>query len=190
MVIGGVVDFAGPSEVVTDEQVEVAVVIHIEPGGGGAPVLGVAADAGIGGDIEEAAVAEVFEEVVGAGGGDEDVGESVVIVVPGGDAHAVAGEVEAGVGSGVGEVALAVVEVEVVGGCGCGRVGLPGPEVSIDEEEVLQAIVVVIEGGNAAAHGFGQEFIAVGAVGVGEGDAGWGGDLGEGGSGDSVEGLG
>ena len=47
-------------------------------------------------------------------------------------------------------------------------------------------VVVVIEEGDAAAHGFGQELVSFGAVEVGEGDAGRGSDVGKGdlGSGD------
>ncbi len=86
-------------------------------------------------------------------------------------------------------MALAIVMVEAVGWVGGGVVGVPWPEVAIDEEEVWQAIVVVIEGGYAAAHGFREEFVAVGAVGVGEGDAGGIGDLGERGSWDGINGL-
>ncbi len=94
LVIGGVIYFAGPAEVVAHEEVEVAVVVHIEPGGGGAPVVGVAGYSGAGGDVGEPAIAEVLQEVIGAGGGDEHICEAVVVVIAGGDAHAVAGEVE------------------------------------------------------------------------------------------------
>ena len=52
-----------------------------------------------------------------------------------------------------------------------------GQSRGIDEEQVLVAVVVVIEEGDAAAHGFGQQLFAIGAVVVNEGDASFLGDV-------------
>jgi hypothetical protein len=63
--------------------------------------------------------------------------------------------------------AIAVVAVKLVGGGGAGG-GVPRPEAAVDEEQIREAVVVEIEKRDAAAHGFGQEFVAVSAVGMDE----------------------
>src|SRR6185295_6579286 len=47
----------------------------------------------------------------------------------------------------------------------------------VDEKNVLVSVVVVIEKRRAAAHRFGKQFVAVGAVVVFESDSGFGGDV-------------
>jgi hypothetical protein len=119
------------------------------------------------------------EEAVFAHGGEEHVGQSVVVVIADGDAHAVEAHVQAGAGGHVGEAAGAVIAVEGGGrGCLAGR-GAVGPVGGVDEEEVGVAVGVEVKEGHAATHRFGQEFVAVRAVVVDEGDAGGGGDVGE-----------
>ena len=64
------------------------------------------------------------------------------------------------------------------------RPGWPGQRGSVDEEDVLPAVVVVVDEGDAGAEGFREKFFAEGAVVVDEVDAGFLGDVGE------VDGLG
>jgi len=45
------------------------------------------------------------------------------------------------------------------------------PITGIHKEQVLEPVVVIIQKGNPAPHGFGKEFVAIGAVDVDEGDA-------------------
>ena len=73
-----------------DEEIEAAVVIEVEPDRAGGPVAfeDFGAEAGLLADIGEGAVAVVVVEDRTAVGGDEEVGEAVVVVVAGGHAHA------------------------------------------------------------------------------------------------------
>ena len=83
-----------PHAVVGDEQVEVAVLVVVEEGGGHRPqrpVVGVALrEAGAPGHVLERAVAAVAVEQVLAQAGDEEVGVPVVVVVARGRAELVA----------------------------------------------------------------------------------------------------
>ena len=69
-------------------EVELAVAIVIEPAGGHGPLA--ARDAGLGGDVLEAAVAEIVVEDVAVDAGDEEVGVAVVVVVGRRGAHGIA----------------------------------------------------------------------------------------------------
>ena len=60
-----------------------------------------------------------------------------------------------------------------------GLASWPGQGVGVDEEEVLVAVAVVVEEGDARAHRLGQELLARRAVGVDERDAGLLGDVDE-----------
>ena len=56
---------------------------------------------------------------------------------------------------------------------------MPRPVGGVDEEQILVPVVVKIEEGHAAAHGFGQQLLAVSAGIVGEVNARCGCDVGE-----------
>jgi len=58
--------------------------------------------------------------------------------------------------------------------------GVAGPVLAIDEQDVGKAVVVVIDEGAAGAHGFREPFFSEGSVVVREVDAGLGGDVAEG----------
>ncbi len=79
-----------PLQIVDDDEVEQAVVVDVDPGGGDGPeraVLGVGlVEAGFGGDVGESSVAVVVIERVAVDAGDEDVFVAVVVVVADGDA--------------------------------------------------------------------------------------------------------
>src|SRR5262249_25290225 len=94
-VVGG-----GPLGVVDDPEIEEAVAVVVEPARGDGPEA--AFDAGLFGDVFEAAIAEISVERVAVDAGDEEVGATVVVVVGGRDAHGVAGSGHAG---GLGDVA-------------------------------------------------------------------------------------
>src|SRR6185369_2968772 len=76
-----------PVDVVADEEIELAVVVIVEPGGARGKTW--IADAGGFGYVEKLAAAEVVEEMVWADAGDVDVGVAVVVVVSRGDADAI-----------------------------------------------------------------------------------------------------
>ena len=114
--------------------------------------------------------------MVAVEGGDVDVVVAVVVVVADGAAHAVHLDVEAGLTRYVGKSSVVVVVVER--GVGLAR-AVAGPVHGIDEENVLPAVVVVVDEADAAAHGFRQIFLAEGAAVVLEMNSGLRGDVGE-----------
>ncbi len=164
----GQVEGASPAHVAAHEQVEIAVVVGVEPGGARAPVVGAAGHAGAGGDVVKTA-ADVLEQGVPPDGGDVEVGPAVVVEVAGGHAHAVALHRQAQGGRGLGEVSSAIVgEDHERGGRAAGpcRGGgsCPRPGAPVHEHEVEVAVIVQVDQGAAAAGGFGQQLLAVGAV--------------------------
>ena len=110
---------------------------------------------------------------------DEDVIQSVVVVISDRRTHSVETHVESGTYSGVSEMAFAVVVIQSGGGWifTCGHV--PGPVGGIDEQQIGRAVVVEVEKSHPPAHGLRQEFVAISAVVVEEADAGFPGDVSE-----------
>ena len=132
------------------------------------------------GHVLERALAGVAKQAVATECGDEQVDESVVVVVGGRGAHPVRLERQPRGLRDVGECAAAAVAIQRRQAAGRRPAG---PRASVDEEEVLQAVVVDVEDDDAGAHGFGQVLLAEGAAVVTERDAGLRGDVGEGDSG-------
>src|SRR5207248_1781290 len=77
-------------------QIELTVVVVINPRGAGAPVVGGARDTGWSGYVLEFSGADVSEQMIAAHRCDKHVAQSIVVVVADGDAHAVKTDVEAG----------------------------------------------------------------------------------------------
>src|ERR1700730_2368908 len=107
--------------------------------------------------------------MVGAHRREVEVVEAIVVVVGNRAAEAIGFDGEPGLLSDVGEGAVVIVVVERGERLGAG--GMAGPVHGIDEEDVLPAVIVVIEKTNAAAHGFGKIFFTEGAGVVLEMDA-------------------
>ena len=170
------VDLGRPGDVVADEEVEIAVVVDVEERRAGQPAVG---PLGVGrvGDVVEVPLAVVAEEIAAADRRHVEIGVAVVVVVADGHALAVERLVEPGLLGDVLEVSLAVVAVEGLGGRRLDLVA--GPVRRVDEEQVLVAVAVVVEEGDARAHGLGQELLAKRAVVVDERDAGVLGDVDE-----------
>src|SRR2546422_3934375 len=84
-------------------------------------------------------------------GADVDIHEPVVIVVSDGAAHAVHLHCQSGFAGDIGKGAVLVVAIQ-------SRIGwfafMPGPIHAVDEQDVLPAVVVVIEEGAARSNGF------------------------------------
>src|SRR5207247_6318725 len=99
-------------DIVGDDEVEPAVAVVIEEAGRRGP-QGVFDSGGLG-DVDEGAVAVVAEEADAAVFGNENVGETVVVDVGDGDAHAVTADVEAGAGADVFEAAVGFLVVQPV----------------------------------------------------------------------------
>src|SRR5207253_7326516 len=142
------------------------------------------AHAGARGHFPEFSLPVVVKEVIAAHRRDEHVVQAVVVVIADGQTHAVETHVQAGTGGDIAEAVLAVVMIKGVGGGFPSGGKVPGPVGGVDEEQVGSAVVVEVEEGHAAAHGFGQQFVSVSAVVVDESDARLSGDVGEPGDGD------
>ena len=95
--------FGRPLHVVTDEQVEQSVAVVVKPNGGCAESFAFA-EAGGNGYVDESALAGVPKKAILTDASDQDVRESIVVVVSDGDAHAVEFDVEAGARRHIGEM--------------------------------------------------------------------------------------
>ena len=164
-----------PDDVVRDEQVQPAIVVVIQPAGRYRPHAAElrvgSGDAGLRGDVGEAAVAEVAVEGVALHAGDEDIGVAVVVEVADGDGRGIAFAGEARLGGDVGERHVAVIAKQAVieFGAGLAEAGNGG---AIGEEDVGAAVVVVVENGDAAGREFDLVELARGAVAQFESQAG------------------
>ena len=112
------------------------------------------------GDVGERAVAVVAVEDVLAPVGDEEIVEAVVVVVADGDRRRPAGARQAGLRGHVGERAVAIVLVQAVGRAG----GRAFEARAAEDEDIQPAVVVVVEEGDAAADGFEDVGLGVGAA--------------------------
>jgi hypothetical protein len=82
--------------------------------------------------------------------GDEEVLETVVVVIADANAVRPAWIGDAGFGGDIGEGAVAVVAVEAIAGTGRSAI----EATPTDNEDIHPSVIVVIEEGAAAAHGF------------------------------------
>ena len=152
----------GPLQIVHDEQIEQAVVVHVDPDGGNRPQRAILrivplVEASFLRHIGEGAVAIVVIERVAVNAGDKDIRMSIVVVIPDGDANIESCSLQPGLLCYVREHAVAVVAEEAVGvlrrgfleRCDIGAVG---------EEDIGTAIAVVVEDRDAASHGFRDVF--------------------------------
>src|SRR5260221_188858 len=169
--------FGRPVDVIENDEIEIAVVVVIEPGGAGGPAAFVG-DTSFCGDIGEGTVAVVVIKDGAVVAGDVEVGKAVVIVIGDGDSLAVViFRGDAGLIGDIGECSVTVVVIErgterVIGLVKIGGAGL-------DEIEVHEAVLIVVESGDAGAHGFKIElFFGLGGV-LEKGDAGLFANVGE-----------
>ena len=100
-----------PLHVVADEQIEQAIAIVIEPQRGCAQAAA-AAQPGLVRDVDERAFAGVLKEPVLPDAGDQNIGETVVVVIRHGHAQAVHLDCEPGAPRHIRERAVAIVAVE------------------------------------------------------------------------------
>jgi hypothetical protein len=106
-----------------------------------------------------------------------DIIPAIIIVIADQDAHAVAVQVQAGSFRYIGVVPFAVILIQSRGWVPLLRAKRPVRPV--DQDDVLIAVVIVIDKTAAAAHGLGQQAFTIGAVCVYEIDTGFGSDIGE-----------
>ncbi len=151
-----------PDRVVGDDEVELAVVIVIEPCGSHAEnVFRLAANAGALRYVRERAVAVVVIKHVAPGVADKQVGEAVVVVVAGGHAETepdVLAE-QPGARRDVLESAVAAVAEQAIVEARIRLFELRQLG-AVGEVEVHAAVVIKIERRDTAAHGLGEVFSA------------------------------
>jgi len=135
-------------DVVADVDVEVSVVVHVEEGRGGAPVVG-PADSGLFGDVGEGPVTVVAQEHVRPEVRHVEIGIAVVVVVADGHAVAPATVPHAGLVRHLGETTVPDAAIKPV------RLPFAGGAVvsgAVHDVEVELAVAVVVEPGSAGAH--------------------------------------
>ncbi len=155
-------------QVVGDEQIQIAVAVHVEERAAGAPAR--ESHARLARDVGEHAVAVVAIQRVGAVARDVEIDAAVVVHVAGARAHAVvAGSRmrDRAVTSAKRAVAL-VAEQPMPGLGGHRRVG---DRAAVHQKEVEPAVGVEVEEDGAGAHGLGQILLRARAAGVPDRDA-------------------
>src|ERR1700758_2229475 len=88
-------------------------------------------------------------------GGDVDVVVAVIVVIADGASHSVHFDIEAGLAGDIREGSVVIVVIE--GGVGIAGF-VAGPVHGVDEENVLPAVVVIVDEAGSAAHGFRKIF--------------------------------
>ena len=150
-----------------------AIVIEIEKAGGTGPASGF--DASLGGDVSESAVAIVVIQRVLSVVGYVDVGKTVVIVIAYGYADAVVSVSsvgETGFLGDIGESTIGILAVQAIPILRVVAIEFLRQVMGFDEiaaihqENIEEAVVVVIKQGDAATHGFDQIFLGRGGIAV------------------------
>src|SRR6202050_3528423 len=155
-----------------------AVAVVVDERTTGAPSFARTCDPRFFADLSEGAVAVVVIKHVLAVVGDVQVFKAVVIVIADANALTPAGMREPSSPGDVGKGAVAVVVIQMIGrSTGRGRTIQRRP---VDDENVGPAVVVVVKGCHTGAGGLDDVFFCVHAAeGVGHGEAGVLGDVGE-----------
>ena len=162
LVIDVQVDLLGPADIVGDEQIEIAVIVEVQKARAGAPGHRFPANPGICGGVLELP-ALIAKQAVLAIGRDKYIRIAVIVVITHGNTHTVQGHCQASRFGGVGKPARPVILIELHGGPGHIRLDMARPMVGVDQQHVLVGVIVVIQKSHPAAHGFRQQFVAVGA---------------------------
>ena len=169
-----------PAHVVDDQQIEPAVVVVVEPAGSRRPFA--AGDARPLGDVLEAAVAAIAQQLVARDAGDEEIDVAVVVVVGGRRTHGVSDAAHAGRRGHVGELHAAVVAIEPVG-VAVAALDERRHLGAVGEEDVGPAVGVVVEDRHAARDALRVVLVGGGGMPVDEGHARRGRDIDEAGAG-------
>ncbi len=165
--------------VVGYKQIEKTISVIVQKTAASSPAVFGSRHAGLFGHVGEGAVTVVVVEDVVAKIGDEQIVETVIIVIAHAAALPPAGARQAGLFGDVGKGAVAIVAKQIAGGMAIPQGWIEAG--SVHQKNVEPAIVVVVEQRHAAAHLFEQELLVVRAAGnvPGVGQAGLGGDVGE-----------
>src|SRR5439155_1759819 len=146
-------------DVVGDEKIEAAVAIVVDESAAGVPALAVSGDSGFFADVSECAIAVVVIENILSEVGDEEIVETVVVVVAYANTLSPAGMKKSCFGGDVSESPIAIVFEEMIGGFLTGGKIFEAP--AVDQKNVQPAVVVVVVERDAAAGGFEKIFVLV-----------------------------
>ena len=149
--------FGRPAHVVADEQIQQAITVVVEPQRRSAETL-TPEEAARTRDVHESSLAGVAEEPALPDASDKNIGEAIVVVVAGGDAHSVQLEIQPGFLGHVGECAVAIVPVKLQRRT---LALMSRPIHAVHEQNVLPAVRVVVEEGASRAESFRKQFSAV-----------------------------
>jgi len=149
-----------PLNIVADKQVQQSIPIVVEPDGGSAEAFAIAKTACFG-DIYKGPLPRVLEEAILADTGNQDVRETIVVVVSDRHSHAVHLHIKSAPASYVREGAVTVV-VEQAHGAANALVAWPIG--SVYQQDVLPAVIVVVKEGAPGAHGFRKILATKGAA--------------------------
>src|SRR5947208_2135158 len=141
-------------------KIKQAVAVVIKPQSGSAEALMSEEAAGTRG-VHKSSFAGVAKEPALADASDEDVGEAIVVVIADGHAHSVELDIEARAARYVGECAVAIVAVKPKSGT---LSFVAWPVHSVDQKDVLPAVVVVVEECAARAQGLCAQLAAIRAA--------------------------
>ena len=156
----GTVDVTRPSDIIADQQIEVTIAVGIKPTTTCPPVGVIARHPRCGRDIGKFAVTEIAEQPVGANGADEHVAAAVTVKIAHRNTGPIERDVETGSRGHIAEHPRAVVVVEPHRRWWLDRSPLiPRPPISLDQQQVLIAIRVVVEEGTPSPHRLREKFL-------------------------------
>ena len=159
--------FRGPLDIIGEDQIEMAVLVVVNPCGAGAEFLWPQQPRLLC-DICESAVAVVVKKVTLAVGSNKKIVVAIVVVVPDRHPHSKHIDVQSRLVGCVRERAVMIVVIEL------GRrvlLNVPGPVHAVHEKNVWPAVIVVVNDGHTRSHGFGKKFLPEGAIVVDEVDS-------------------
>ncbi len=146
-----------PLNVIADDQVKPAIVIHVNPSCSNRPQFAVtridAAEVRFLGDVLEGAVATVVIQDVSIYTRDENIRITVIVIVGDGYSHGIAFTGHAGFIGHVGERAVAIVSEQAVEILRTGFLER-GHRCAVGKENVHAAVVVIVEDRHASEHQF------------------------------------
>ncbi len=166
--------FLRPLHIIRDHQIELAVAIVVHPGSAGGKLVRPPQSRGFG-YVCKGTVAVVVKQVALADGSDEDVIVAVVVIVADGDPQTVHRHRQPGLVSNIAKCSVVIVVEELQSGRA--RLRVSRPVLTIHQEDVGPAVVVVVDERAPRTHGFGKVLLSKGAVVVREMDTGTSSDI-------------
>ena len=160
--------FRRPLYIISDDEVEAAVLIVVDPSSAAAEFLRTEQACFLR-NVREGAVTVVVKQVVLTVGGDEKIVVAVVVVVAHGHAHSKKFHVQACFMRHVGECAVMIVVVQLWRGM---LLNVTRPVHPVDKKNVRPAVIVVVNERDARPHGLGQKFLTKRAIVVNKANAG------------------